>query len=193
MKKIFSIISAIMSGVVLLFVLTLCFIKTNVKMDRNNPAFIYVFNKSTTATVANGYSKNNAEYEKVLKRLNKVSSVSIFTRLVNGADVNPKIEQDLNGTFSKWSTDIKQNNVVVELVYDREQDMIVYVGDDTRVVSYFCLSYVIPLTKDFSDIIVYYATTNSDDGKNQSYQECSPLVIKGKAGSMLKYVDTLIK
>ena len=81
----------------------------------------------------------------ILKKLKNVSSVSIFTRLVNQTDASPKVEQDLNGTFTSYSTDIKQENIVIELVYDKQQDIVVYVGEDTRVISYFCLSYVIPV------------------------------------------------
>ena len=192
MKKIFSIISAVICGLVIVFISTLSFIKTNVAIIQNNPVSIYVFNESTTATKANGYTKDNAEFNEILKKLKKVSSVSIFTRLVNQTDATPKVEQDLNGTFTSYSTDIKQENIVIELVYDNQQDIVVYVGEDTRVISYFCLSYVIPVNNKFADVVIYYATTNSDDSKNESYASCDPLVIKGKAGSFQKFVDKLV-
>ncbi len=189
MKKIFSIISAVICGVVVLFVSTLSFIKPNVKLVQNTPANIYVFNESSTATKANGYNTESAEYNEILKRLKKVTAVSMFTRLVNQSEPTPTVQQDLSGTFTKWSTDIKQENIVVELVYDKMQDVVVYVGDDTRVISYMCISFVIPTTKKFSDVVVYYATTNSVESKNESYTTCDPLVVKGKSGSIAKYIN----
>lgn len=191
MKKIFSIIAASLSGLVLVFITTLGFIKTNVPISYKDPVYIYVFNQSSTATATNGYSTSNSEFSEIMKNLKKSSSVSAFTRLVNGTDIKPKIEQDVDGTFTTYSTDIKQDNIVVELVYDKQQDMVVYVGEDTKVISYYCLTFVIPLTYDFADIVVYYATTNSDDSKTESYQKCEPLVIKGKAKKLIKYVETL--
>ena len=191
MKKIFSIIAAVMSGMIMAFILTLCFIKTSAPLSFKDPTYIYVFDRSTTATVANGYSSNDNEFHEVLKQVKKMASVSVFTRLVNRSEVKPTIQQDLEGTFSKWSTDIKLNNIVVELVYNKQQDCVVYVGEDTRVISYFCISFVIPVNTDFSDVVIYYATTNSDDSKTESYQSCEPLVIKGVAKKMIKYIESL--
>ena len=56
MKKIFTIIAASISGLVALFLITTCFIKTNVSIASNNPVYVLVFNQSTTATKENGYT-----------------------------------------------------------------------------------------------------------------------------------------
>ena len=191
MKKIFSIISASLSALVLMFILTLSFIKTNVPINIGNPVSIYVFNQSTAATVVNGYKQDNAEYSEILKRLKKVTSISNFKRLVNSDDVKPKVQQDLKGAFSVWSTELKVENIVIELVYDKQQDLVVYVGDDTRVISYFCLAYVIPVNKSFSEAVLYYATTNSDESKNKSYEECDPLYVKCTSKALTKYVNKI--
>ena len=191
MKKIFSIIAAVMSGLVIALLVTTCFIKTNVNSKANDPKFIYVFDKSTTATVSNGYNVDSKEYKDILNNLNKLTRVSIFDRLVNNTDVKPTFQQDVEGKYSKWTTDLKLDNIVVELVYDQQQDMVVYVGEDTRVISYFCLAYVIPLNNKFSDLIIYYSITNSDSAKDESYADCTPISVKCKAGKFNKFVSTL--
>ena len=192
MKKIFSIIAAVMSGLIMAFVLSLCFIRTSVPLSFKDPTYIYVFDRATTATVANGYSPEDNEFHDVLEQVKKMTSVSVFTRLVNKTDVKPTIQQDLEGTFSKWSTDLKLHNIVVEFIYSKQQDCVVYVGEDTRVISYFCISFVIPTNEEFSDIVIYYApTTNDDQRRNEDYQTCEPLVIKGIAKKIMKYIKTL--
>ena len=193
MKKIFSIISASMASLVLVFLITLCFIKTNVSIVNKNPVRVMVYNESSTATVANGYTKDDAEYIEILNLVKKVTSVSVFTRLVNNSVVKPVIEQDLDGKYADWSTEIKLENIVVELVYDKAQDLIVYVDGDTRVITYFCLSLVVPANNDFSDIVIYYSETNNstDSSKDESYKACDPLTVKGKGGKLLKYLNSL--
>ena len=98
MKKIFSIISAVICGLVIVFISTLSFIKTNVAIIQNNPVSIYVFNESTTATKANGYTKDNAEFNEILKNpandyiksfvcenLNKkINNLKRFVEITNG-------------------------------------------------------------------------------------------------------------
>lgn len=190
MKKIFSIITAVVSGLVAVFLLTTCFIKTNISIASNKPKYVYVFNQATTATKTNGYSDTDKEYDEVLKKLKKASSVSIFTRLVNRTSLNEGVVQDVNNTYAKWNTSLKQKNIVVELVYDKQQDVVVMCNGHTKVVSYFCLAYVIPVSQKFSDMIVYYSTTNGD-GKDESYAQCSPLVIKVEPQKFIDYVGNL--
>ncbi len=193
MKKIFSIVATCMSALVLAFIVTLCFIKTDVTLVSGEPIKILVYNKSTASTVTNGYTKDNQEYFDILEELEKLTSVSIFTRIVKDTDVNPVIEQDAERKFAKWSTDIKLNNIVIELFYDKQQDLIVYVGEDSRVISFAALSIVIPIKEEFSDIILYYSETNNqtDSSRDESYMACTPLYVKGVGKSFLKYVKDL--
>lgn len=193
MKKIFSIIASSMAGVVFLFIITLCFIRTNVNIINENPVSVMVFNESSTATVTNGYTKDDAEYNEILKKVKKVTAVSIFTRLVNNSVVKPVIEQDLSGKYAEWSTEIKLENIVIELVYDKAQDLIVYVDGDTRVITYFCLAIVVPANDEFADVVMYYSETNNttDSSKDESYKACKPLTVKGKGGKLLKYLNSL--
>ena len=190
MKKIFSIITAVISGLVAVFLLTTCFIKTNVSIASNKPKFIYVFNQSTTATQTNGYTETDKAYNDILKKLNKASSVSVFTRLVNRTKLTTGVKQDLDGKFVKYNTSLKQKNIVVELVYDKQQDVVVEYGGHTKVVSYFCVAYVIPVTEEFSDVVVYYSTTNGD-GKDEDYKKYNPLTIKAEPGKFIDYINTL--
>ncbi len=190
MKKTFSIIAAIISGLVVMFLITTCFIKTNVSIASNNPYQILVFDRSTTATKQNGYSAEDKEYNKVLKKLKSVSSVSIFKRLVNGTSLKVGVEQDIDNTFATWNTSFKQKNVVVELIYDKQQDLIVEYNGNTKVIYYYCISYVIPISDKLSDIVIYYATTNGS-GKDNSYASNSPLVIKGETKNFVKFVESL--
>ena len=113
MKKIFSIITAVISGLVAVFLITTCFVKTNVSIASNNPVYVLVFNQSTTATKENGYTAEDKQYDEVLKKLDKVTNVSVFTRLVNKTSLTTGVEQDLGGNFVKWNTSLKQKNIVV--------------------------------------------------------------------------------
>ncbi len=193
MKKIFTIISAVISALVVAFLITISFVKTSVAIESNNPKYVVVFNQSATSTQTNGYTVEDKEYKQILDGIKEISNISILNRLVNNTKVFATVDQDLDKTFAKWNTSLKQTNIVVELVYDKQQDVIVTYNGYTKVVSYFCLSYVIPTTDKFADIVVYYANTNNTQGdaKNKSYAECNPFVIKGLAGEFIELVDKL--
>ena len=191
MKKIFSIVSAVICGLVFSFIITMCFVKKNVGIQNNRPKFVTVFNKSTTATASNGYEEGTAEYTETLNQLKGLTNISLFNRLRNGTTLKHRIDQDMVGKYTKWSTALKSNNIVIELTYDREQDVVVYNGENTRVISYFCLAYVIPVSNEFEDVLVYYSDTNDSTKKDTRYAACNPLIVKGMAKKLIKYVNSL--
>ena len=102
--------------------------------------------------------------------------------LKNNTSLDENIKQDNEQTYLRWDNQFRQENIVVELYYDEQQDVVVYCGDDTRVISYWCISYVIPTTDEFTDVIVYYSTLNeSATAITESYAECDPLILYGEA------------
>lgn len=193
MKKIFSIISAALSAIIVVFIICLCFIKVNIKIEKGDPKTIYLYNKSTAASVSTGYASDSEEYETILKSLDKLTSISIFNRLKNNTKLNDKIQIDLDNTYMKWSTDLKQSNIVIELVYDKQQDVVVYYNGKSRVISYWCISYVIPLTNNFADVVAYYSTTNDSTNKDNFYASCNPLYFKGMAGKLIENINSITK
>lgn len=195
MKKIFSIISACLAGLIVVFIVCTSLIKTNIPLEYGDPKFITVYNQSTTAIGSTEFQSGTDNYKKVLKELNKVTNVSMFNRLVNGGTLTDKPQQDLDNKLSTWSTEMKLKNIVVELTFDQQQDAVVYYNGDSKVVSYWCLLYVIPLNTDYNEIIIYYATTNdsTNSAKENSYKECSPIVLEGMSGDFKKFVKNLEK
>lgn len=193
MKKVFSIISACLAGLVVVFVVCTCLIKTNIPLEYGKPKFITVYNQSTTAIGSTEFQSGTDNYNKVLKELKNVTNVSIFNRLVNGGTLTDKPQQDLDNKLSSWSTEMKLKNIVVELTFDKQQDAVVYYDGNSKVVSYWCLLYVIPLNSDFNEIIIYYSTTNdsTNSAKENSYKECSPIVLNGMSGEFKKFVRNL--
>lgn len=191
MKKIFSIISMSLVGMIVVFLITISLVKTNIGIETNRPKMINVFNNASTATATNGYNEQSIEYSKVIDELEGLTNISIFNRLSHQTTLKHKIVQDTEGLYAKWSTNLKLKNIVIELVYDRMQDVVVYNGENTRVISYFCIAYVISNTDKFTDVVAYYSTTNDSTKKDSEYAKCQPLVLKGVAKSLIDYVEEL--
>ncbi len=193
MKKIFAIISGAISGVLIIFIICMCFIKVNIKIDKGTPKTIYLYNMSTAATASSGYESGSEQYTAIMNSLENLTNISIFNRLNNRTKLNEKIQIDSDGTFTKWTTDLKQSNIVIELIYDKEQDTVVYDNGKSRVISYWCISYVIPATDKFADVVAYYSTTNDSTKKDSFYASCIPLYFKGMAGKMIDEIKNIIK
>ena len=191
MKKLFTIISACICALVLTFILVINFVKVNIKIETSNPYQIYVYNKSTVAINSSGYKEGDDKYDDVLNALSKTTSISIFKRLVNKTKLNEKIEIDMSGKISKYSTTMKQNHIVVEMIYDKKQDTVAYYDGNSRVVSYYAALYLIKPNNDFFDIIVYYSSTNDSTKKDSYYAECNPLLLKGDSRFISEFVYSL--
>lgn len=188
-KKIFIVIACVFSVLIGAFLITVNSVKQNVSIAVGSPYSVVVFDHSTTGKEL----KSENTLNNFNKKFEKLTNVTVYDKLVNGANLSKRIYQDSDNKFSKWSTDLLNKNLVVEIIYNSMQDLIVYDGKDTRVVSYYCLSFVIPKTTDFTEIAVYYSLTSNTDGneKNESYASCTPLILYGDAKELSKFVGSV--
>lgn len=186
-KKIFIITACSLMVLIGAFLITLNNIKSNVCIAVGSPYSVVVFDHSTTGKEITDEKK----LEKFYKKMNNLTNVSVYDKLINQATIEKKIFQDSSGRYAKWSTDLLNKNVVVEIIYNAIQDLIVYDGKDSRVVSYYCLSFVIPQTDDFTEIAVYYSLTSNTSGneKNESYASNTPLTLYGNAKDLAKFIE----
>ena len=189
-KKIFVVLACVISALTASFLITVCNVKSNVGIAIGNPYSIVVFNQSTTGKEI----KNEEKLLEFNKQMNKLTDLSVFDKLVNGVTIKNRIYQDSEGKFSKWSTDLLNNNLVIEVIYNSMRDLVVYEGSDSRVISYYCISFVIPKTEDFTEIAVYYSLTSNADNneKNDSYRSNTPLILYGEAEEFIEFSKTLV-
>lgn len=191
MKKIFIAVSALIMVAVVVVIIILNTGKINVQIEFKEPSVIRVYNESTNPTVNTGYDSKTDEYSKLIDKVSKITNLSYYQRLTNLNTLETNIEVSDKDTYIKWSSDIKSKYLVVEFEFTDEQDVVVYENGNTRVISYYCLSYVITKTKDFTDVLVYYSTTNSSSQREESYAKCQPLILKGFVSDIVEYADII--
>lgn len=186
MKKIFSIISACLCAMVFVFVMVISFVKVHVFLDIGEPSVIYVYNKSTIATDTDGLKSGTDGFKKVMDAIYDSTNISVLTRIVNKTTLKPKLRLDTERKFSNYSSEMKQANYAVEMLFDKQQDLVVYKDDETRVLSIYALLMIYIPNKQFEDIVIYYSTTNASDKKDSNYSSCTPLYVKGNSKTIEK-------
>lgn len=188
-KKIFVILASVISALTASFIITVCNVKSNVAIAVGSPYSVVVFDHATTGKEI----KNEETLSELKDQMYNLTNVSVFDKLVNSATIKNKIYQDSKGKFRKWSTDLLNKNLVVEIIYSSMQDLVVYDGKDSRVISYYCISFVIPNTQDFTEIAVYYSLTSNKDNneKDDSYRANTPLILYGNAEELFAFVKTI--
>ena len=191
MKKIFISISAVLMVVVIALIISICTIKKNVRIECDRPATIRVYNESTSPIKSTGYKSTDAQYDEIYSKVKGMTNISLVNRLLKLKTLDTKVEISKDGTFVKWTPELKSENVVVEFEFDEEQDTVVYDEGHTRVISYWCLAFVITKTSSFEDIVVYYSTTNSSDARDESYAKSEPMLLRGYAGDLIELVEEL--
>ena len=188
-KKIFVVLASLLCVVVAAFTITIIKVKSNVTIAIGSPYSVVVFDH-TTAGVE---SKDEAVFSGLSTQMSNATNMSIFDKLIKKVSLEKKIYQDSTDKYAKWSTDILNNNLVIEVIYTSMQDLVVYEGEYSRVVSYYCLSFVIPTTSEFTEIPVYYSFTqnNNANEKYESYRSCTPLVLYGNPEELAEFVKTI--
>lgn len=188
-KKIFVIIASVLCAFVATFVIATNTIRSNVTIAIGSPYSVIVFDHSTTGVE----SKDEAVFNGIGEKLNETTNVSVYDKMINKFTLSKNIYQDSEGKYTKWSTDILTKNLVVEIIYNSMQDLVVYDGEYSRVISYYCISFVIPDIENFTEIVVYYSFTQNNDNneKNKSYAECTPLILCGEADELSAYIKSI--
>lgn len=190
-KKIFIAVACFISAVTASFVIAICNTRSNVGIAVGTPYSIVVFDHATTGKEI----KNEDTITKFHDKMSGITNLTVFDKLIHGVSLKNRIYQDSEKKFTKWSTDLFNNNMVIEIIYNSMQDLIVYEGDDTRVISYYCISFVIPDTDEFTEIAVYYSLTSNADNneKNDSYRNNTPLILYGNASEFAKFAKSIIE
>ena len=197
MKKVFIIISSVIMSLTLIMILVMSLVKVNVKMDIvQDPDEIYIYNKSTVAytpksTTSSGLKSTDKEYKDIMKHINDMTNISVFTRLMNGIGLDSKPEQDLDGTYIKYANDLKTTHIAVELLYTGSRDSIVYYKGNSKTVNYSAIIFVIPINEGVGDVTIYFSQNNSTTNREEYYGRCVPVHVKANTKNITKYVDNL--
>lgn len=191
MKKIFLIVASCLTVLIITFISVLSFVKKNVYIEYNNPELIYIYNQSSSTTSA--FDNSDKEFQEVLTELKNITNMSLFNRLMKLNTLKTEVHQDLDGKYSSWKTDMKKDNIVIELYFGtRMQDTVVYYNGNSKVVSYYYLAYVIPTEGNFNEIAVYYCDTTDSTAsvKDKNYQSHKPMIISGYTKHINKLVNS---
>ena len=191
MKKIFIAVSSFFMVVVITLLVVLGSVRKNIVFEYDKPSVIRVYNKSTNPIKNESLTEKNDEFGVILKKLKEMTNLTLMQRLNKNKSLNADVKIDSEGTYNSWRSEMKKENIVIEIDFDDEQDLVVYDKGHTRVISYWCLAYVITGYDNFDEIIIYFSTTKDSTAREASYAKCDPVVIKGFTEDIVRYVNTI--
>ena len=192
MKKLFCIISAAIIGVVGSFLVTLSFIRTK-SVVFDNPYSINVYYKSTTPISGNvSYYEEDDEFSDIMKKMGQSLNNSLFTQMFYDGDLDNKPVYGKTD-YATYDTTMKNENLVVELIYRETKNIVCYEDGNSRVMSFTCLMIVIPCMDRYTEMVIYSSVNNDSTLKEEEYKKCTPFVVKGNPKKLLKYFDSLSK
>ena len=191
MKKIFIAVSSFFMVVVITLLVVLGTVRKNIVFEYDKPSVIRVYNKSTNPIKNESLTEKNDEFGVILKKLKEMTNLTLIQRLNKNKSLNADVKIDSEGTYNSWRSEMKKENIVIEIDFDDEQDLVVYDKGHTRVISYWCLAYVITGYDNFDEIIIYFSTTKDSTAREASYAKCDPVVIKGFTEDIVRYVNTI--
>ena len=190
MKKIFCICAAILIAIVGTLLGVLGSIKKSLSFEFNKPLYINVFNRSAATTQASGlaYYSTDPEYSKVLEMLEKMTTTSLLNLLLKNGSIRYNIDYGKDN-YRVYDTDMKSEYLVIELVYDKEQNVVVYEGNDTTTIAFYDILFVIPYENKFNEIVIY--NSHETNLRETKYKENVPFIIKGNPKELINYVNSL--
>ena len=195
MKKFLITASAIVFAV-LATIISLACVPKAYHLNYGKATAIQVFAKYGVAKKHAGedtFESSSQVYKELMKLLDKAMKNSLLTLLVNNADRNPVVEQDLSGMSPTFSGTTRETNYCIEMQFEADEsgkypNQIVYYQGNTKQVATngFCdLVFVLGKEKGFGKINIYYTTT-----PRGSYQT-SPMQITIDNSKLIDYIEKM--
>ena len=188
MKKVFIIIASLIMVAVISLLIVLNTVRKDVSLKHKTPVSVSVYYKTSNPKT---FNEGTELHSVVMEKLNNVANMTLFDRLIKLKTIDTKLEVADSETYVSWTPEISNSNVVVELTYNEEQDVLVYEKGNTRVISYFCAYYVFNLLEDFTDIVVYYSSNNDTTIRKDQYAKSTPIIVRGYTQDLVEYIKSL--
>ena len=186
--KRFSIISAIIVGLVLVATIVLSCVKIDNPLQIATADKITVYSQ-TSAGVDFSMKDTPAKYKRLVKEIENMTKLTIFDCMLKDYDLKREPSQDVDKkypTFDKSKTTTEK--YCVELVFDEEQEMKVVVDQDTKVIKFTALIFALSSENGGQELALYYSTTSvNEDYKTYTTQ---PILIKAKTNKILEYIKS---
>ncbi len=188
MKKLIISLSVFLAAIVIMLVCT-CFIKTSPNLTYQNPETIMIYAKSSVA-IKNGkgestFSKESNTYQDVVKNVEDMFKISMFSRISHGQTIYPNVGQDVEKSKPSWSTSILSKNYAVAFTFKEKQRQIINYQGDTRIIEYFGFIIIAQEALGFTEVSIYFKT--SSDG---SYTN-SPMIAYANTKQLVKYIESI--
>ncbi len=184
LKK-FSIISAIIVGIIVVATVVLACVKVDSGLGLTPDRVIVYLNE--TAGTSCDETNNQTHYKKLVNLYKGMTKLSIFDYMVHGNVIDTTPGQDYDQELDDWSYSNKQDNYCLELIFKEKQSVTVKVHGNTKVVDFYGLIMIVEKSTLSHQVALYFSTTESFD-VSKSYSN-SPLLINANQTALWKYLD----
>lgn len=179
--KRFSIISAVIIGLIIATIITLACIKVDNGLSLDDPSKIIIYSKSTVGTQYS-LEETPSKYRQAKKAYEEMTNLSVIDYMITGKSLKLEPSQDVKQKLDTWKETNKSNNYCVELIFDEKQSVVVSVDGDTKVVEFYALIMIVNKTTYSHEVAMYFSTS---EGTSKSYTT-SPILVKAKQNALYK-------
>lgn len=185
--KRFSIISAVIIGILIATLVTLSLIRVDNGLSLDEPSKIIVYSKTT---VGKQYTEEETPsmYKKAKKLYEEMTNLSVIDYMVSGKSLRQEPSQDIDQHYDTWKESNKSSFNCVELIFDEEQSIIVNVNGNTKVVEFYALIMKVEKSATGREVAMYFSTSS---GTSKSYST-SPILINAKQNDLYKLAESLV-
>lgn len=186
--KRFSIISAVIIGLLIATLITLSCVKVNNGLSLDDPSKIIVYAKSTVGTEYS-MEETPSKYKEAKKVYENITNLSVIDYMITGKSLKLEPGQDLKQKYATWKESNKSSNYCVELIFDKKQSIVVNVEGNTKVVEFYALIMMVEKSNLGREVAVYFSTS---EGTSKSYST-SPILINAKQNKLYKLIQSTVK
>lgn len=186
--KKFSICAIIIMSVIVVSCVVCCFIKIPSSFNftaEPTSITVYDYSQSSTGKTVTKTNTNAEDYEKLFNEFKNLTNLSVFQRIISGANIYEKPSQDIKQEKPTWPT-VKGGNVTIELLFKEKQSQVVYVDGYSKQIDFLGLAMVVSSNPFVHEVSLYYKTTTSG-----TYAS-SPILIQmdtNELNKIIKYMD----
>lgn len=187
--KKFAIVASVFIGFIIITMVVLGCVHVNMELEVDEPKYFKYYVNSSS----DGGEKNADDSPKIYKNLNKLfkksTSLSVFDYMSKGLSLKAKPTQDTENQFSPYATNMKEENVCLEVVFENKQSLVVEIDGDTKVIDFYSLFMIVNESSKAQEVALYFSTSSGSYKDYSSSKE--PIVIVAKTNKLYDYIMSL--
>lgn len=189
--KKFAIVASVFIGVIIITLVVLACVHVNAGLKIDDPQYFKYYVNSATDAGQKDAENTPKIYNNLKKKFEKSTDLSILDYMAKGLSLKAKPTQDSENKFPSYTSNMKEQGVCLEVVFENKQSIVVEIDGGTKVVEFYSFIMQVKDSSKAEEVALYFSKS-SGSYKDYTSDESNTIIIVAKQNKLYDYIMSLV-